>query len=225
MITKQLVVSVFTCALFAHGNYSIAETIYQSGELGSTGIPAMEVGFQNVPATNVAVGRFVGSRFLIEEPAVITSIGGHFVGPFGNEESSFFGSLVSLSEENDFPDSRDLSTPDVLGHTILSFPAISEEIVGDLSLTLQPGWYAVVFGSGLFGASGRGAALTNSSDSNQASFINWSPNIPGDGWFNREILRPEINGDLRFVVNGFIVSEPSGAVLMLLGLPLLYRFL
>ena len=40
---------------------------------------------------------------------------------------------------------------------LFSIPEPSAEIFGSLSLSLDPGWYALIFGSGLFGATGDGA--------------------------------------------------------------------
>ena len=88
-----------------------------------------------------------------------TRIGGHFVGGFS--ETDFFGAIVGLTDSLDFPDSLDLSTPDVISASTLTFPDTSDEVFGGLSVNLQPGWYALVFGSGLFGTDGRGSAPKN----------------------------------------------------------------
>ena len=109
---------------------------------------------------------------------------------------------------------EDLSTNDVLANTMLTFPESSAEVRGDLRLTLQPGWYALVFGSGLFGASGRGAAVRNNLDINNPSYIISQQVIPGDGWINLEVFPIEPEGNLRFVVEGAIIPEPSTQILL-----------
>lgn len=127
--------------------------IFESGTLGQTG-----QSFQEVPGTSVQSGIFTGVRFELAKPVFATEIGGHFV---STTPGSFFGAVVSLDDENDFPDSLDLSTPDVLGTALLTFPALSDEVFGSVSLRLDPGWYALAFGSGLFGATGSGGATRN----------------------------------------------------------------
>ena len=104
--------------------------------------------------------QFLGVRFQLDNTVITESIGGHFTATvFGN--GRIFGALVRLDDLSDFPDSTDLSTPDVLGTTLLSppqFPTPSGDTAGDLHLTLPPGAYAMVFGSGLFGATATAAA-------------------------------------------------------------------
>ena len=73
-----------------------------------------------------------------------------------------FGAIVRLDDFSDVPDSFDLSTPDVLGVSLLTPPGCSNEVSAPLSLELEPGTYALVFGSGLFGATGAAFAPTGS---------------------------------------------------------------
>ncbi len=132
-----------------------AATIFESGTLGPTGIPRGVV-----RGANVSASVFNGVRFELSVPVITTQVGGHFVGSVGTTDT-LFGAIVKLVDENDFPDSGDLSTPDVLGATKLALPEPSAEVFGNLSLTLNPGWYALVFGSGHFGAIGDGAMPLN----------------------------------------------------------------
>ena len=190
-----------------------AGIIFESGTLGQVDIPRINVSAQEVLGLSVNEGVFSGVRFELTELVRTSKVGGHFVGPFG-DENTFFGAIVSLTDANDFPDSRDLSTNDVLANTMLTFPESSAEVRGDLRLTLQPGWYALVFGSGLFGASGRGAAVRNNLDINNPSYIISQQVIPGDGWINLEVFPIEPEGNLRFVVEGAIIPEPSTQILL-----------
>ncbi|MCH8840377.1 MAG: hypothetical protein IH831_06800 [Planctomycetes bacterium] len=82
-----------------------------------------------------------------------------------------------------------------------------------MSLELQAGWYAVVFGSGLFGTSGKGAAVRNGEDLDNPSFFSWQPGALGDGWFDLDVFPPEFSGNLRFVVEGTIIPEPISLAL------------
>ncbi|NOZ38879.1 MAG: hypothetical protein GXP24_01465 [Planctomycetes bacterium] len=124
-----------------------------------------------------------------------------------SSEGTFFGAIVALDDENDFPDSGDFSTPDFLGSTLLTFPVLSDEVFGDLSLSLDPGWYALIFGSGLFDTTGGGGAVRNGTDLGSPTYIGFQPGNPG--W--RNTTRSGSNE--RFFVNGQIVPEAASEVL------------
>lgn len=171
-----------------------AATIFESGTLGPTGLPQ-----GSVIASNITPAVFAGVRFQLTETVNTTQIGGHFV---DENNDTFFGAIVQLDDENDFPDSADLSSTDVLGHTELTFPVPSDEVFGDLKLSLDPGWYALVFGSGLFGVNGDGAAPLTNPDIATPQYIAFQPSV---GWLNLEGFL----SDFRFVVQGNVVPEPT----------------
>lgn len=180
-----------------------AEVIYQSGSLGETGTPWLGP----APATNVNPDVFVGARFEIDQPVQTSSIGGHFVGHPLNPSDEFFGALIQLKNDADFPDSDDLSSVDVLGVTTLTFPGTSDEVFGELTVTLEPGWYAVVFGSGLFGTTAVGATLRNGMDDGPQAYIGWQP---GEGWLELSSFFE----NHYFVVEGTVIPEPTTIVLL-----------
>jgi hypothetical protein len=198
-----MLVAVATCYLSSEASGAV---LFESGTLGPTGITWQQVLDEEVVGSNVASDVFSGVRFELLSPVVITRIGGHVVSPAGGE---FFGAIVNLTDQNDFPDSGNLSTPDVVGSAIVAFPAPSAEVFGNLSLSLQPGWYALVFGSGLFGATDAGAMPLNNPDIGNPSYIAWQT---GDGWAN--LLTP-IFRNFRFVVEGRVVPEPTITSLIL----------
>jgi len=190
-----------------------ADTIFESGTLGPTGVTWDDLLAETVGGTNVRSVVFTGVRFELQQPVLTTQIGGHFLqrpGSDPNGDGSFFGTIVALENENDFPDSGDLSTTDVLGSTLLRFPNPSDEVFGDLSLRLDPGWYALVFGSGLFGATAGGAALGNNPDIGTPSYISFQPGS-GVTWIE---ISPLFK-DHRFVLSGRVVPEPSALALMI----------
>ena len=191
-----------------------AATIFESGTLGPTGVTWQDALDGVVQGSGISSTVFSGVRFELTQPVITTQIGGHVFSPNGG---SFFGAIVALDDENDLPDSGDLSTSDVLGHTELTFPVLSEEAFGDLSLTLQPGWYALAFGSGLFGVTGNGGMPLNNPDIGEPSYIMFQPGSV-TGWNN--LINP-IFRNYRFVVEGTIVPEPTSIglmwVLLLLG--------
>ena len=156
---------------------------------------------------------FSGVRFQLLQPAITTSVGGHFVDS-PSSGNTFFGAIVRLDDETDFPNSGDLSTPDVVGATLLIFPDLSAEVFGDLALELDPGWYALVFGSGLFGANGSGAAVLNNLDIGTPSYIAF---VPGSEWIEVSTL-PGPFQNYRLVVMGNTIPEPSSVTAMLIAI-------
>jgi hypothetical protein len=181
-----------------------AASIFESASLGQTGITAEQVRTQEVFGTHVSEEVFGGARFQVTKSWQVTRIGGHFV---GRANDSFFGAIVRLSNSADFPDSSNLSTPDVLGVTNLEFSDPSAEVFGNIAVTLQPGWHAVVFGSGLFGATGSGAAVFNGVDVGSPAYIGWQPG--STGWWEL----PDFFDHHRYIIEGTVVPEPFAAPL------------
>jgi hypothetical protein len=186
-----------------------AEIIFESGTLGPTGATFGDLQTATVPGTNVNSLVFPGVRFELSQAVDTSQIGGHFV---ERMSGTFFGAIIKLDDENDFPNSSDLSTSDVRGTATLTFPDPSAEAFGNLNLSLEAGWYALVFGSGLFGASGSGGTVRNGMDIGDPSYIAFEPNLQ---WFNLDILQNPVN-NFRFVVMGRFIPEPSTIVLLLI---------
>ncbi len=187
-----------------------AATIFESGTLGPVGIAWSDFTSGAVPASTISPFVFTGVRFHLDQPAIATQVGGHFAAPAAG---TFFGAVVALDDSNDFPDSSDLSTPDVLGHALLNFTSSSAEVFGVLSLSLDTGWYALVFGSGLYGAVGSGGAPANNPDIGEPTYIAVHPGS-GVSWIDLATFVT----DLRFVVKGTIVPEPSTPALVVLAM-------
>jgi hypothetical protein len=195
------------------GNNANAATIFESGTLGQTGIAWSDLENQTVQGTNVNSAVFIGVRFELSQPVVTTQVGGHFA---SGSPGAFFGAIVKLDDANDFPDSTNLSTPDVLGKTTLTFPNPSTEVFGNLNLSLNPGWYALVFGSGLFGTTGLGGTVENGVDIGTPTYLSWQ--FGNSGW---SVPINPIFRNYRFVVQGALVPEPSAIANAVLA-PLLF---
>ena len=204
--------TISLCLLFLIGSNVCAKTIFESGTLGATGIVASELSSGAVLGTSVDSFVYVGARFQLNQHVLTQRIGGHFVSA---SSGTFFGAIVKLNGENDTPDSLDLSTPDILGAALIDFPTSSNEVFGNLSLTLEPGWYSLVFGSGLFGTSGDGGAVRNGTDIGEPAYISAQPFSGVSNWIDVGSELP----NHRFVLQGQIVPEPTSFLLLLLGLP------
>ncbi len=186
-------------------------TIFESSTLGTTGVEWDDLLSQSVPGSNINPSTFNGVRFELTHHTFVTAVGGHFV---ASSSEPFFGAIVSLDDEHDLPDSVDLSTSDVLGHTEVAIPRMSDEVLGELRIGLSPGWYALVFGSGLFNTSAIGGVLRNGEDIGTPTYI---ANLAGTGWRSLEGTSLPFN-NARYVIRGFVVPEPSTLTFLLIGL-------
>jgi hypothetical protein len=209
---RILLVSVSLLALSCYASVANAAILYESGTLGPTGVPFSGLGGGTAPGSSgVTPNLFSGVRFQLLQPAKTTRVGGHFVhNP--SSGNTFFGAIVRLDNGDDFPDSGNLSTSDVKGTSLLTFSVLSAEVFGDLELHLDPGWYALVFGSGLFGADGSGAAVLNNPDIGSPSYI---AHQTGAGWIELSTL-PGPFRNFHLVVEGTIVPEPTGVTMVIL---------
>lgn len=108
-----------------------------------------------------------GFRFQVQETANIVSVGAAVseTRPTPQTNGKFFISLVELdppmfpfTTPSDYPDSIDLLSRDVLATRLLDIRS-GQDSVAPLSLTLEPGWYALLVGIGRFGSVGAEATF------------------------------------------------------------------
>ncbi len=144
---------------------------------------------------------FMGSRFYVGQDVQVTAIGGHMLEwTAGN----FFGAIVSLSGPSDLPDGYPFTTGEVVASTVFDPGFPSSDFRTPLSVTLTPGYYALIFGSGRFGSMGGEGALPYADQTNLpgASYILWD----GSSWWNSASDRA------RFVVEGVVnYCQASGS--------------
>lgn len=193
---------------------AVSAVIYESALLGTTGVSARDTLDQVIPARNILPNVFQGVRFNLPTPVRVERVGGHLIG-FGlggvaeGERGTIFGAIVALNSRTDLPDSPDLSTSDVLETTLIDLPEFSDDVYGELSLSLDAGWYALVFGGGLFGADfelGIGASLQNNVDiGDDPSYIG----IQAPRMYGEWVVKSSSSANQRFVVEGSIIPEPS----------------
>lgn len=112
--------------------------------------------------------QYLGVRFNLTSPVTTDTIGGRFHTAFPGV--TLFGAIVALTDLTDFPDSVNLSTPDVLAVAV--FPVgVDADYSAPISATLVPGDYALVFGSELFGASGFAGVPSSNTDIGTPSYF------------------------------------------------------
>ena len=156
---------------------------------------------------------FQGSRFSLSQPVAVDHIGGHIQGlPLVSGNGLLFGAIVGLSSPTALPTGTPFGLGEVLASTTFSVPMGASDLLTPLSITLIPGDYAVIFGSGLFGATGDGfMVLENTDIPGSSSYIRWSSNS------NTWIESP--SDGFRFVVTGTPLAAPvpEPSTMLLLG--------
>jgi hypothetical protein len=156
--------------------------------------------------------QFVGSRFHVDVPVQVEAIGGLLGHDSAVANGTIFGVIVSLAGPAALPLGKPFDSTAVAA---VVFPAPEErvDLLVPLSATLPPGDYALIFGSGEFGAAGASFLSTNATDiAGRDSYFVWN----GSAWFDA----PGLN-DVRFVVTGTVLPEPTTLVLLGSGLGLL----
>ncbi len=132
-------------------NPSADPYVFESAQIGPTALASGGVG--------ISPTQYLGVRFEVTSTVTTAMMGGHFRDPISR---NMFGAIVALTDANDVPDSADLSTADVIATTLVPTSNPSSETTGLVEVTLEPGWYAMMFGSGLFGATALASAPMNS---------------------------------------------------------------
>ena len=132
----------------------------------------------NLPVftTSINADNYYGFRFEVTEATTIERIGGVFQFFSG---SGPFAAVVALDDENDFPDSENLSTADVLATTVIPLAYQDDgEKSAEINVDVQPGWYAAMFGTGDFGSTGITNLFLNSAPVAGTTFIHSQPMVP-----------------------------------------------
>ena len=91
----------------------------------------------------------IGARFKLDRHAVVTAIGGALYSPPTN---SIFGAIVRLSHSGALPVGAPFEESEVVAVTTFIPSGESGDVITPLSAELEPGNYAIVFGTGHFGA-------------------------------------------------------------------------
>ena len=166
--------------------------------------------------TSLLSNQWLASRFELASPVQVTSVGGQLIYANG----TLFAAIVPLNGPAGLPVGQAFGSTDVLAETTFTAPDTGAGVVEDyqtpLSVTLGPGEYGLVLGSGAFGATGTGA-MPYASTLGNATFFQWYP--PGGGWEQQNSVTA------RFVIDGTAVPEPAMAALLggLVAAPLLRR--
>ena len=153
---------------------------------------------------------FVGGAFSLSSAAEVTSLGGVFDGSNG----SLFGALIELNSVSDRPDINPGNIASAALTSVVFAPVEGDQTINLLApVTLAPGAYALVFGTGAFGASADFVDVTQGQSPLDISNLFQYSN---DG---SQAITGASNA-VSLTVNGEVlaVPEPGSAALMMAGL-------
>ncbi len=193
---------VFGCAALAAAAPAHADVILQTASFSG-----------NDPGDYPVLGdgtngnsRFIGARFSVSGQTEITSVD-IGLGEFGS--GTIFAAIVPLSGTNAVPSVDPASLASIaLGSVLLTVPNGTSDVSGALSVDLAAGDYAVVFGSGLFGASGVGPVSDGNTPIGNSSLFT---SLFGPDWFALD------DSGIRVEVDGTPIPEPSSLSLLAVG--------
>lgn len=160
-----------------------------SASLGQTG---------QTGGASINSDQFVGWRFEITEAFKVTEVGGHLLA-VPSVPGDIFAALVKLQSIVALPQGEPFLPSEIVATSTFRPTFPSSEVLTPLSAILQPGVYALIFGSGEFGTTGFGG-LPNYMDQPDIlpttidSYFFYSP--PDLGW------RGSLGNHMRFLVRG-----------------------
>jgi len=205
----------FLAAIFIPSYGICDDTILATANYPITGVLSGQGG------DSLAIGQFQypAVDFTLTQITQITAIGGNI---HANSTPQFagnlmlFGAIATVDSTTGFPTQLPTNFQP-LAETTFSPPTsfLPSDTIVPLSITLGPGKYALIFGSNRFGATGSGGMPFMSGDNGTPSyFIGAIHNTLGtdQNWDNTD---PNVH-NIRFVIMGNVVPEPS--TLFLLGL-------
>jgi PEP-CTERM motif len=217
-----LTAAVFITASLVGADKATANTILETAALTPRTGCCGEVSIFSGNYQAYGNPQWLGARFQISEKTDITGIGGLM--ELG--QGTLFGAIVQISSGTALPSGSPFNAGEVAFETTLenvptTDPNLTTDFVQSVSVTLEPGWYALIFGSGDFGTTGFGGmnqawdpTTGYNLDLPGASYIDYSNGIyPGQPafWANADFH------GTRFLVYGTPIPEPSTWAMMLLG--------
>ncbi len=192
-----LICAALPLASLFYSNESVAQpVVLESALMGTPG---------RFGGTSITTSQYVGWRFATNQTLAVDHIGGHLLS-IPDQPGDIFAALVRLQSIDSVPMGAPFTPEEVVATTTFQPPFPSAEVFTPLSTTLTPGSYTLVFGTGLFGATGSGA-IYNGDDqpdippTNLSSFIFWSSPFAGQPpeW------RLNLASHMRFVIEAQVV--------------------
>jgi hypothetical protein len=162
----------------------------------------------------VDASQFIAARFHLEHPMPVTRVGGHFTTGQNGAAGEIFTAIVHVAGPSAFPTGLPFTPHEVMASTLITIPTgLSAELLVPLPVVLPAGDYLVVFGSGLFGATGEGSLTTVNRALGPTTFPRYDNESNPPYWSDAlidEIGDPNLT--MRIVVRGDALDEDDDGV-------------
>jgi hypothetical protein len=184
-------------------SFARGDVLFESAQRTSTHQAA---GTSLLPPPSV---QFLGARFALPQGAEVTSVGGEIV---QFDSGSLFAAIVRLDGPTALPHGAPFTSEELLAEATFTAPKPSTLVDVPMSISLGPGEYGLVFGSGMFGASAHGGLVYETTLPGVSYFDWYDPFAQGQPFWQQGTFLPGY-----FVVNG-TVPEPGGIVGLVVGI-------
>lgn len=133
--------------------------------------------------TSIFDMQYLGSRFHVNQTVHVTGVGGYLSGSgFGNQQ--IFAAILSLASPTALPIGHPIDPGELVAATAFDPGRPGSDVRTPLSATLAPGDYALVFGSGQFGATGDAALEATGTPLPGNSILLWNDQGFGFAWLD-----------------------------------------
>ncbi|MEQ9668027.1 hypothetical protein [Coleofasciculus sp. G2-EDA-02] len=171
---RKITISIAVAALIMFGGSTTA----QASTLILESVPFDSVDTGSRGGTDVDADQFLGWRFDLNSRLNVTDIGGTFFGFSSIPNRNIFGAIISLNGIDALPLGNPFLPEEVLAVTTLTTPIGHNDLLTPLEVRLEPGNYALVFGSGLFGATGSSVMSFLQGSPRSSSVFFWDVDTP-----------------------------------------------
>ena len=145
--------------------------------------------------------QWLGARFALPQGGNVTSVGGEIM---QIDSGSLFAAIVRLDGPTALPHGSPFTNEELAAEATFTAPKPSSLVDVPMAVSLPPGEYGLIFGSGMFGANAHGA-LTFEPGLPGVSYFDWYDSSGGtQPFWQQGGFSPGY-----FVVNG-TVPEPAG---------------
>ena len=169
-----------------------------------TGLPGTGTGFGHYPSTGIF--QDLAASFHLDSPAQVTHIGGHMFSshaqgiPVGG---TAFGAIIRLADGEVLPPGQHISPADVVASTVFDMDFYpSQELRFELPVYLDPGDYALVFGSNALGAMNGSGGFPNVGQALPGTTISYYTS-GNPQWYESQ------SQNIRMTVEGDIIPIPA----------------
>jgi hypothetical protein len=202
MIRASAFAGVASLALLAAAP-AMSATLYSSADYVSSGQEAGDYFIDN------GAQHLFGATFTLTQESQVTGVGGVFT-RFDGDGGSIFASIIAAPGAQTAVNASTLAGLS-LANTVFAPPADGSDATTPLSVLLGPGTYELVFGSGLFGATGQ-SGLVNGMNGTATL----AQSLDGGATWDT------LTDSVRVTVTGDVVPLPAGLPLFCSGIAALF---